>query len=369
VQSRNSSGKVEVADELIGRVIAGKLRIETLVGAGAMGSVYRAQHLALKKAVAIKVMKVHGATDRKYAQRFKREAKAASRLDHPNTIRLLDFGQEPDGLLYIAMELIEGRSLAQVILEEWPLPAERIVGILSQALAGLAKAHEIAIIHRDLKPENILLVKETDDEGQAVEIAKVCDFGVAKFVEDGPPDEIPPPMATHSSTQTTLTLHGMTVGTPAYMSPEQALGDRTDVRSDIYQMGVLLFQLLTRRVPFEAATAIKVMLKQIEEPPPLPSTLVEGIDPRLEAICLKALRKKPGQRHQSAREMRAELRAIVDPVSLKPTEPVRSAAPPPPPAQRTVETRATSSHLVRFAAIALVTFALLVSVALLLLRR
>jgi serine/threonine-protein kinase len=363
---------MEAADALVGRVIAGKLKIEGLLGTGAMGTVYRARHLALKKTVAIKVMKVHGATDRKYAKRFKREAKAASLLDHPNTIRLLDFGQEQDGLLYIAMEFIEGRSLAKVLTDEWPLSEERIVNILSQALAGLARAHEMAIIHRDLKPENIMLVSETDDEGHEVEVAKVCDFGVAKFVEDGPPEEEPLPhnQRTSSSTQTTLTQHGMTVGTPAYMSPEQALGDRTDARSDIYQIGVILFQLLTRRLPFEATTTIKLMLKQVEEPPPEPSEFVKDVSPRLEAICMKALRKRAEQRYQSAREMRAELRQIVDQNAPSPAEQRKaSTMPPSAPDGASVPKRTTKSSYVPTAAIVIVAIALVAGVLMLAMNR
>jgi eukaryotic-like serine/threonine-protein kinase len=305
-------GPAAVDDALLGRVIAGKFRIEALVGSGAMGTVYRARHLALKKNVAIKVMKVHGASDRRYAARFKREANAASRLDHPNSIRLLDFGQEPDGLLYIAMEFLEGRDLGYVLSHEWPITDQRIVHVLSQALAALAQAHDMAVVHRDLKPENIMLLTSKDDEGHLVESVKVCDFGVAKLVEDGPTDEVRPPFSSSaSSTTTNLTAHGMTVGTPAYMSPEQALGDPSDLRSDIYQMGVILFQLLTRKLPFEAATAIKMMLKHVEQPAPHPSEFVANVNPRLEAICLRALRKKPDDRFPSAREMRAELRAAV----------------------------------------------------------
>jgi serine/threonine-protein kinase len=321
-------------DALIGRVIAEKFRIDELVGTGAMGSVYRARHLALKKDVAIKVMKVHGKSDRKYAARFKREAKAASLLDHPNSIRLIDFGQEPDGLLYIAMEYLDGKSLAKVLIEEWPIPDDRIVAVLSQALAALARAHEMAIVHRDLKPENIMLLSGTDDEGDKTEHVKVCDFGVAKFVEDGPTEELPPPFAQTTSSQTTLTAHGMTVGTPAYMSPEQALGDKTDARSDIYQVGVILFQMLTRRLPFEAPTTIKLMLKQVEEPPPEPSRFVPEVNAKLQAVCLKALRKRADQRYQSAREMRADLRAAIDP-NAPTAEEFRRARTDPPPPKRT----------------------------------
>jgi serine/threonine-protein kinase len=268
------------------------------------------------------------------------------------------------------MEFLEGKSLANVITDEWPLSDERIVSVLSQALAALARAHEMAIIHRDLKPENIMLLPETNDEGHAIEHVKVCDFGVAKFVEDGPPEEPPVPTArTSSSTQTTLTAHGMTVGTPAYMSPEQALGDRTDARSDLYQIGVILFQLLTRRLPFEANTTIKVMLKQVEEPPPMPSEVAKGVNPRLEAICLRALKKKAEHRYQSAREMRAELRAVVDPTAPTPAESRKANTVPP---SRSAEVRAAKAARgggIPTLAILIIACALLVCVAILVLTR
>jgi eukaryotic-like serine/threonine-protein kinase len=300
-------------DPLIGRTIADKFEIEAFLGGGSMGTVYRARHLALKRSIALKIMRVHGGTDPKYAKRFKREASTAFKLDHPNSMRVLDFGQEPDGILYMAMEYLEGRTLADVIADEWPLSADRISNILAQVLAALAVAHEMGIVHRDLKPENIMIVRSKDDDGVAQELVKVCDFGVAKLVEDedeelghGP---VPDMRATTSNT-TTLTKHGMTVGTPLYMAPEQALGQKTDARTDIYAAGVVLFQMLTKRLPFEALTPLQVMLKHIEAPAPKPSSFVPDVDPELERICLKALRKKPDSRYQSARAMRSKLRAM-----------------------------------------------------------
>jgi serine/threonine protein kinase len=297
-------------DALIGRTIAEKFRIEAFVGRGAMGSVYKARQLALRKTVALKVMRVHGAADRAYGVRFKREASAASRLDHPNSVRVIDFGQEPDGLLYMAMDYVEGRNLYTVLDEDWPLSNERIVSILSQTLAALQVAHAMGVVHRDLKPANILLVQHTDDDGVARELVKVCDFGVAKFLEDDRPKTEGGTAAKGSfpsSHNTTITSHGMTVGTPAYMSPEQALGEAMDARSDLYAVGVILFQMLTRQLPFEAMTPIKMMLKHVHVPPPRPSEFKPDVDSRLEGICMRALSKKPEDRHQSARDMRADL--------------------------------------------------------------
>ena len=304
-------------DPLVGRTIADKFLIEAFLGSGSMGTVYRARHLALKRSVALKIMRVHGSTDPKYAKRFKREASTAFKLDHPNSMRVLDFGQEPDGILYMAMEYVDGRTLAEVIAEEWPLSPERVSAILAQVLAALAVAHEMGIVHRDLKPENIMLLRSKDDDGAEHELVKVCDFGVAKLVEDDE-DEVGNDLAKSGTSEmrattsntTTLTKHGMTVGTPLYMAPEQALGQKTDARTDIYACGVVLFQMLTKRLPFEAVTPLQVMLKHIESPAPKPSALVEGVDEELERICLKALRKKPDARYQTARAMRAKLRAM-----------------------------------------------------------
>jgi serine/threonine-protein kinase len=205
-------------DALIGRTVAGKFRIDAHVGRGAMGTVYKATQLNLQKTIAIKVLNPNRPADGAYASRFKREAKAASRLDHPNSLRVIDFGED-EGLLYIAMEFLQGKDLLKTLREEYPLSRARIVSILSQVLAALAVAHEMGVIHRDLKPENIMLLPAKDDEGRPTEIVKVCDFGIAKLVEPASEEEAasggggvdPTRTATHTGT---LTAHGMLIGTP-----------------------------------------------------------------------------------------------------------------------------------------------------------
>ena len=290
-------------ERLIGRTIAGKFVVEELLGAGAMGAVYRARQSALEKTVAIKVLHGELAHDATFAARFHREAKAASRLNHPNSMQVVDFGAEPDGLLYIAMEYLDGRSLHHVLREEWPLATARIADILMQALAALAVAHDMGVVHRDLKPENVMVLRSTDDDGRPKDLVKVCDFGIAKITDSRA-------YSGERESNAPVTSAGFLVGTPEYMSPEQGRGERLDARSDLYSVGVVLFEMLTRRVPFEAENAIGVVLRHITEVPVRPSDLAPGVDRRLEAICLRALRKAPSERYSSAREMRAELRAV-----------------------------------------------------------
>jgi serine/threonine-protein kinase len=304
-------------DLLVGRTIAGKYVVESHIGSGAMGAVFRARQVALEKTIAIKVMHGEHAADPAFAARFHREAKAASRLNHQNSIQVIDFGAEPDGLLYIAMEYLDGRSLHSILREQWPLPPSRVADILMQTLAALAVAHDLGVVHRDLKPENVMILQGTDDDGRPKDIVKVCDFGIAKITD---------PRAYRGSgerdSEGPVTTAGFLVGTPEYMSPEQGRGEKLDHRSDLYSVGVILFEMLTRRVPFDAENAIGILLKHITEEPPVPSQLVSGIDPRLEAIALRALRKFREERFQNARDMRAELRVVTDRAGVTPPVPV-----------------------------------------------
>lgn len=302
---------------LIGRTIAGKFVVERYLGGGAMAAVYRARQAVLDKHVALKVMHPAVAGSPSYVARFHREAKAASRLDHPNSVRVIDFGEEPDGLLYIAMEYLDGRDLYRVIHEDWPLSNERIAELLMQALAAMAAAHDAGIVHRDLKPENIMVLRSKDDEDRDVDLVKVCDFGIAKMADGG--DD--------RGAAQKLTTQGLVVGTPEYMSPEQARGEPLDARSDLYAMGVILYQLLTGRVPFTDPSPVAVVLKHISALPEPPRAIYPGVHEALEAVCLRALAKAREERFQSAREMRAAIRAAIEgrPAADAPVQEARPA--------------------------------------------
>ncbi len=274
-----------------------------------MGTVYAATQLSLGKLVAIKVLREHLRRDAQVVRRFHREARAASSLEHPNSVRVVDFGETPEGDLYIAMELLEGRELARVIDEEWPFPLPRLVHVMSQVLGVLGAAHRRGIVHRDLKPENVMLLR-TDDDSDYV---KVCDFGIAKLL-DG------------ERTASALTELGVVCGTPEYMSPEQARGEPLDGRSDIYAAGVMLYKLATRRLPFTAETAIGVVTKQITEEPTPPSEL-GAVDARLEAIVLRALEKRREARFQSAEELKRALGDLLEPADQATARVARVALP------------------------------------------
>ncbi len=272
-------------DPLVGRVLAERFEILERIGEGGTGVVYRAKQLSVDRIVAIKLLGAHVSTDPSWVKRFHNEARAASRLDHPNTIRLLDFGQTKEGMLFIAMEFLNGKSLRTEIDRLGRLPPNRVLRILSQACASLHEAHQQGIIHRDIKPDNVYLV-EMKGGGDFV---KVLDFSVAKL--DAPDAQV--------------TRAGIVFGTPAYMSPEQGRGVQLDARSDIYALGILAYEMLTGKPPFDAKMPTEVVMMHLREQP---APLV-GFPPQLAGLVMKALAKDPKQRQQTCDEMDQECQA------------------------------------------------------------
>jgi serine/threonine-protein kinase len=286
------------ADPLLGQPLDGKFLIEKLLGVGGMGRVYKATQLSLDKQVCVKVLHRTMMGDPTLIGRFKREARAASRLNHPNSVTVIDFGQTAeDGSLYLVMEYIPGNDLGKVIREERPFSEQRIVIIMDQVLSALADAHAAGIVHRDLKPENIMV---TDLLGTK-DFVKVLDFGIAKIQEG-------------AATDPGLTQVGMVCGTPEYMSPEQARGEALDARCDLYSAGVILYQMVTGRLPFSASNAMAVVTKHLTESA-VPPRMIEGIrvSSRLEAVILKAMSKDRKGRQPSALALQQELNAVLSP--------------------------------------------------------
>ena len=276
-------------------MLKGKYRVEELIGEGGMGKVYRAKQLTLDKPVVLKVLRQTLLSDERTVARFQREAKAASRLNHPNSISVLDFGELEDAALFIAMEFVSGRDLHQILSKEWPLPEGRVVRIVAQVLSALSDAHGAAVIHRDLKPENIMVEQRRGEP----DFVKVLDFGIAK-ITDASGDDGP-----------ALTRAGFVCGTPEYMSPEQARGGSLDPRSDLYAVGVILYQLTSGLLPFESDTAVGFASKHLTEEPVPPSKRRPDarISPALEDLIMRALSKSPHDRPADAETFRAELLA------------------------------------------------------------
>ena len=293
---------------LVGRSLEGKYVIEKLLGMGSMGAVYRARQTALERTVAVKVMSAALARDGDFAERFHREAKAASRLAHPNSVGVTDFGEAADGLLYLVMEYVDGKNLDVVIQEQFPLGERRIANILGQVLSAVASAHDLGIVHRDLKPENILVLSSIDDEGLPADIVKVCDFGIAKMlgVDDMPPTNIHGERVAGRK----LTAFGAVLGTPAYMSPEQGQGLSPEPRSDLYAIGAMLFEMLTKRIPFELDAPEELIRAHMFQAPRDPRELCADCSDALAEICLKALQKLPEHRFATARTMRSAVRRV-----------------------------------------------------------
>ena len=287
-------------DSLVGRLLGGKYELLTRLGAGSMGAVYRARHLTLKKDVAVKVLHSEIERSPKATARFESEARAASRFEHANSVNVLDFGQEPDdGLFYIVMELIDGQDLGKLVLEQGFFEEKRACRIMAQVCAALAAAHDKGIIHRDMKPGNIMVTTRINDQGIEEEFVKICDFGIAKLS----------PRSDESMSKEPLTLKGTFFGTPAYMSPEQARGEPSDARSDVYSCGLILWMLLTGQRPFWGDTPMSVAMKQVSDPLPSLDLYRTDLSMGVKELIRKATEKNPAHRFNTAREMFQVLQA------------------------------------------------------------
>ena len=296
---------------MIGREIVGRFRIVSKLGEGGMGAVYRGEQISLKRAVAIKVLRPELSANQQLLRRFSAEAEAVAKLDHPNTVKVYDFGQDTDGSLFIAMELIEGKPLRNVLAESGPLPPTRALRIALQIAASLVDAHAASIVHRDLKPDNVMIV----DKGRQHDIVRVLDFGIAKLRDDS------------RQTQNAMTQAGDMLGTPQYMAHEQIKGEAIDGRTDIYALGCMLYEMVTARLPFEAPSIMAMLSKHLLEMPFAPSQRRADLDlsPALDHVVMTALQKDPNARPPSM-EAYAEMLAGV--LAQLPADTVPSQPPP-----------------------------------------
>ncbi len=268
-----------------GEIVDDRYTVVSRIGAGGMADVYCAEDAQLGRRVALKVLHRRFASDTEFVERFRREASAAAGLQHPNVVQVFDRG-ELDGTYYIAMELLEGRTLKQLVREEGPLDPQRAIDITIQVLRAARFAHKRGIIHRDFKPHNVIV----DGEGRV----KVTDFGIARA---GASD---------------MTETGAIMGTAAYLSPEQAQGHAVSASSDLYSVGILLYELLTGAPPFDAESAVSIALKQVNEAPAPPRSVNPAVSPELEDVVLRALQKDPSQRYAEADEFIGALEAVRD---------------------------------------------------------
>ncbi|MFE0420935.1 protein kinase [Streptomyces sp. NPDC058953] len=273
-----------------GSVAKGRYQLRDLLGQGGMASVHLAYDSVLDRQVAIKTLHTELGREQSFRERFRREAQSVAKLSHTNIVSVFDTGEDELGGLtvpYIVMEYVEGQPLGSVLQEDvqryGAMPADRALKVTADVLAALETSHEFGLVHRDIKPGNVMLNRRG--------IVKVMDFGIARAMQSG---------------VTSMTQTGMVVGTPQYLSPEQALGRGVDARSDLYSVGVMLFQLLTGRLPFDADSPLAIAYAHVQEEPPAPSTINRSLTPAMDALVLRALKKNPNERFPNAEAMRAE---------------------------------------------------------------
>jgi len=276
----------------VGTTVDGRYFVEKPLGEGGMGVVYLCRHTIIDKKVAMKVLRADLARNEEVTERFLNEARSASSIGNPHIIDISDFGRLPDGATYFVMEYLTGTSLADVVDEHEAIEPARIGYITLQLCEGLAAAHAAGIVHRDLKPDNIFLV----NQGSRTDFVKILDFGIAKA----------------SRMPVRLTQAGQVFGTPHYMSPEQASGAEVDLRSDIYSVGVILYELATGQLPFDADNFMAILTQHMHKAPPAPSSIagLSPLLPGLEELILKCLKKEPEDRYQTMPELMGDLRSV-----------------------------------------------------------
>ncbi|PNG22572.1 protein kinase domain-containing protein, partial [Streptomyces cahuitamycinicus] len=274
-----------------GRALAnGRYQLRDLLGQGGMASVHLAYDSVLDRQVAIKTLHTDLGREQAFRERFRREAQSVAKLTHTNIVSVFDTGEDTlDDMTtpYIVMEYVEGRPLGSVLDEDvrqqGAMPADKALKITADVLAALEISHEMGLVHRDIKPGNVMMTKRA--------VVKVMDFGIARAMQSG---------------VTSMTQTGMVVGTPQYLSPEQALGRGVDARSDLYSVGIMLFQLVTGRLPFEADSPLAIAYAHVQEEPPVPSSINRALPPAIDALIARALKKNPNERFPSAVAMRDE---------------------------------------------------------------
>ncbi len=315
----SSTGPTRVAEGLLGQTIDQRYLVESLLGEGGMGLVYRVTHTRLNKPLAMKVLRRENTRDPEVLARFRREAESASNIGNQHIIDISDFGELSDGSTYFIMECLEGLDLIDAIDSVGRMPEERALHIAIQVCRALGAAHDAGITHRDLKPENVFLIRRNEVE----DFVKVLDFGIAKVGND--PNR--------------LTRAGEVLGTPHYMSPEQCEGKGVDHRTDIYALGVLIYEMVTGHVPHDADTMMGILTKHMYEEPIPPSVRVPHVSEELEMLVMRCLEKRPERRYQTMHEVLGELERVksgLRPVGpdtwtippTRPPRPWRHAAPP-----------------------------------------
>lgn len=284
-----SSDDLASAQRLVGRVLDDKYRLRGCIGIGGSGAVYKADQIALGRTVAVKILNDELASDPRLVKRFQDEALAASRLNHPNTVSVIDYGQTPDGLLYLVMEYLRGPTLTHLIAKEYPIPPGRVLGIIDQILAGIEEAHLAGVIHADLKSDNIIIEQRRTGQDQV----KVVDFGIARLLNNPREGE-----------------DRNICGTPEYMAPELIGGSPSSVATDLYAVGIVAYELLTGQTPFVGGSAVDILTRQLKQQPAPVSSRI-SVSPAIDAFVMRALAKRPQERFADAASMRMAIPAVV----------------------------------------------------------